>query len=701
MKRRIIIQIGLVFVGLALIVGGIIGCGSMGPGTYAPSARIAPAASEAGHERPNAVDLGGARPDELWIIQRPGQQAQRTHDDTIPGTGSLVATVPGETTPVPVPLRHTDVKASIAGYIGTVDVTQQYHNPFSTKIEAVYVFPLPHNAAVNEFVMTIGERRIRGIIRERQEAERIYKEARSQGYVASLLTQERPNVFTQSVANIEPGKQIDVNIRYYHTLSYVDGWYEFVFPMVVGPRFNPPGFNEGVGAVERGGHGTSGQKTEVQYLRPDERSGHDIALSVNIDAGTRVENVQCRSHSIEVKQLEGGHASVNLAASDRIPNKDFVLRYQVAGREIRPALIAHRDERGGYFTLMLVPPASLQDTPRQPLELVFTLDTSGSMDGRPIEQSRAAMRYALRHMDDRDTFQVIRFGDRAEKLFSEPQPANDSNVGRAMSWIDRTKAGGGTMMVDGMRASLRFAHDESRLRFVAFLTDGYIGNESQVLAELRQNLGPARIFSFGVGSSTNRYLMESMARMGNGAAAFLGLNDPADEVMAAFFDRISRAAMTDIEIDWGGMDVHEVYPRRIPDLFVGRPVIITGRFHGGSPGDIRIRGRVGGRVHEIPVAVKLDNAGPAGKALPVVWARTKIADLADESITDSSIELPQRVRQIALEYGLMSPYTAFIAVDSSVRTAGDHGITVPVPVPVPDGVRYDTTVQPKNAAGRE
>ncbi len=298
-------------------------------------------------------------------------------------------------------------------------------------------------------------------------------------------------------------------------------------------------------------------------------------------------------------------------------------------------------------------------------------------------------------MNPADTFQVIRFNDQADKLFDRPRAANESNIRQAIAWVDRMQAGGGTMMVDGMRASLRFPHDESHLRFVSFLTDGYIGNESDVLREVHGNLGPARIFSFGVGSSPNRYLLEHMAKMGSGCAAFLGLQDPADEVMAAFFERIAHPAMTDISIDWGSMNVSEVYPQHIPDLFVGRPVIITGRYSGNGNTQIKIKGRLGGQTYELPVAVHRAESTPAGKCIPALWARAKLADLADLAVWQNNENLPAQIKQIALEYGLMSPYTAFIAVDATTRTAGDHGITVPVPVPVPDGARYDTTVQEK------
>lgn len=646
---------------------------------------------------PDARNLAGPgalppREEELWVIEKPANP-QAVIDDTAPGSGALLAKLPGQAEMVPVPLKHTDVKASIAGYIATVDVQQQYRNPYDSKIEAVYVFPLPHNAAVNEFVMTIGERHIRGIIRERAQAEQIYKEARSQGYVASLLTQERPNIFTQSVANIEPGKAIDIDIKYFHTLTYADGYYEYVFPMVVGPRFNPPGFSDGVSAMPRGVPGTSGQKTEVQYLRPNERSGHDISLSLHIDAGVNIEQIDCRTHQVVVTHPNAGQADVKLADGDSIPNRDFVLRYKVAGKTVKSFVMTQRDERGGgYFTVMLYPPEDLRELPRKPLEMVFTIDVSGSQNGAPLQQSKAAVAYALQHMGPEDTFQVIRFGNAATKLFPEPVAADQQNVTHAIQYVNSLDAHEGTMLVDALRASLLFPHDQSRLRFVEFLTDGFIGNEAEALAELHRDLGPSRIFSFGVGSSTNRFLLDHMAKMGNGAVAYLGLHDNADDVMQQFFDRISHPAMTDLSVNWGGLQVSDVYPERLPDLFVGRPVVLTGRFTGSGAGVIRVRGKAGGEEQEIAIPVNFDNAAAAHNGIASVWARMKIADLADRATYEPNAELPQQIKQVALEQGLMSAFTAFVAVDATARTAGASGTTIAVPVPVPEGVRYDTTV---------
>ena len=542
------------------------------------------------------VDLAYVTADEIWVIAKAETQPVGTEYDT-PGCGAMLAKV--EEKEIPLPLKHTDVKGQISGYIATVHVIQQFHNPYDEKIEAVYVFPLPQNAAVNEFVMVIGERRIRGIIRERKEAEQIYREARRQGHVASLLTQERPNIFTQKVANIEPGKEIDVDIKYFNTLAYVDGWYEFVFPMVVGPRFNPPGTTDGVGAVGRGKTGLSGQETEVQYLKPNERSGHDIAVAVDIDAGVEIEEIASPSHAIKNSKSTPQKAHIRLSELDTIPNKDFVLRYKVAGKRIKSALVTHTDERGGFFTLMLYPPDDLRHLKRAPMEMVFVLDCSGSMSGQPIARAKDAVKRALRKLEPDDTFQVIRFSQSASQFGPNPVPATPENVRKAIEYVDALRGGGGTMMIEGVKAALDFPHDPRRFRLVSFLTDGYIGNEAQILGAVHDKLGSSRIFSFGVGSSVNRYLLDRMAKLGKGAVAYVGLNDSSSDIVDRFYDCISHPALTDVEIDWGSLEVTGVYPARTPDLFVGRPLIVTGRFNGRQETTIRVTGSTRQRVENM------------------------------------------------------------------------------------------------------
>ncbi|MFK7789317.1 MAG: VIT and VWA domain-containing protein [Phycisphaeraceae bacterium] len=644
--------------------------------------------------------------DDIWVIIKPSpntkpQQANRDADH--PGAGAMVAMIPPtqadqEPTLVPMPLKHTDVKASVTGYIATVDVQQQFHNPFDSKIEAVYQFPLPQDAAVSEFVMEVGppddRRQIRGIIREKQEAERIYNQARAQGFNASLLSQIRPNLFEQKVANIEPGKQIDINIRYFNTLGYADGWYSFTFPMVVGPRYNPPGSIDPVNAVANDKGRLSGQTnngTSISYLRPTERSGHDINVTLDIDAGVSIEEAKCLTHTVSAKNLSNSpnQIRVNLSPNDTIPNKDFVFAFRVAGKQMKSGLVTHTDAQGdNYFTLMLYPPADLKQLDRQPMEMVFVLDCSGSMSGEPMQQSKDAMTHALKQLRPTDTFQVIRFSNNASSLGPKPLPATPENIKRALRYVDGLSGSGGTQMIEGIKAALDFPHDRERYRVVTFLTDGYIGNEKQILSEMNQRIGEARVFSFGVGSSTNRFLLDRMAKVGRGASAYLLPDVSGKDIMDLYFDRISHPALTDLSISYGAAQVSEVYPQRIPDLLVGRPVILTGKYTG-DLSDIRITGTAGRR--DLTLAINA-NKRATHPALAQVWARRKIADLMDTMTVQGNNELQPVVLSTALQYNLVSAYTSFLAVDASRYTAGNQGTTVNQALPTPEGVKYDTAV---------
>ena len=638
--------------------------------------------------------------DEIWVITQPDFPVFGTQEKR-PGSGAMVCKRADKEN-VPLPLKHTEVTGNITGYIATVDVVQQFHNPFDTKIEAIYVFPLPQNAAVNEFIMTVGKRKIRGIIRKKKEAEMIYNQARSQGYTASLLTQVRPNIFTQKVANIEPGKQIDVNIRYFNTLAYVDGWYEFVFPMVVGPRYNPASS----GSRSQRKQVISGETAQFQYrpipdspnpnpqyLKPNQRSGHDIAVNLNIDAGVKIEQVTSSNHAISKKFNGSSKVAIKLNSNDSIPNKDLVIRYKVAGSKVKSAVMTHRDKRGGYFTMMLYPPEDIKYIKRAPMEMIFVLDCSGSMSGVPMEKSKDAIRRALRKLEPGDSFQVIRFSNKASQLGKKPLEATPENIKIALDYVDKLHGSGGTQMIEGVKAALDFEHDPERFRLVTFLTDGYIGNETDILAAVHDKLGDARIFSFGIGSSVNRYLLDRMAKLGNGAVAYIGSDDSSGEVVDLFYDRISHPALTNVKIDFGQMEVADVFPRKLPDLFAGRAIVVTGRFTGEGPAVVKVTGNVGRYEKTIEIPVNTSKTDAKHKGIASVWARKQIEILATRSVSDKSPKLAENITDIALEYGLMSKFTSFVAVDSSRRTDGDHGVTVQVPVPVPDGVKYETAVQ--------
>ncbi|MBL8990264.1 MAG: VWA domain-containing protein [Phycisphaerae bacterium] len=660
-------------------------------------------------------DIPGSRPsleEEIWVIRRADRPAVDPARDDLPGSGSMVCSQPqpdGQTRPVPIPLKHTAVHAAVSGHVAAVEVVQQYHNPFSSKIEAVYVFPLPENAAVSDFVMTIGTRRIRGVIRDRAEAEQIYADARAAGRVASLMTQERPNIFTQKVANIDPGAAIDVAITYYNTLAYNDGWFEFVLPMVVGPRYNPPGFYDGVGAAPNRAAGASGQPVEVQYLRPGERSGHDISVALTIDGAVPLAAIESRSHAVSVQRDAANprRAAVTLSPLDRIPNRDLVVRWQVAGDSVRSGGQWVADASGDrFFNLLLVPPRDVASIPRKPVEMVFVLDCSGSMSGRPIEQAVAAAERGLRRLQPGDTFQVINFAQSASQLGPAPLAASPANIDRAVAYLRSLFAQGGTEMINGIRASLEFPHDPQRLRYVVFLTDGFIGNEQDILAAIHARLGGARIFSFGVGSSTNRYLLDAMARAGRGCVAHVAAGDNPVEIIDRFFDRVSRPAITDLSVSVLGAADAEIFPAAPPDLYVGRVVSLSGRIPAAQAADgpvrVMVRGSVNGRPYQSVVELaQAPSARPGGAPapLPRIWARHKIADLVDHAPAARAAAVAEELRSVALRFGLLSVSTSFIAVDSLTQTMGAQGTTVPVPVPVPDGVRSDTTV-PEPAPAR-
>ncbi|MCA8962646.1 MAG: VWA domain-containing protein, partial [Planctomycetes bacterium] len=653
---------------------------------------ITPRRSDADRE---ALEKRLADADELWVLT-PDAYATLAGDpsDELPDSGCLLTRFHDRI--VPMPLEHTDVRGRIRGNLADVTVEQRFQNPYDTKIEARYIFPLPHSAAVHDFIMQIGERRIRGIVREREQAERIYEAARRAGHTASLLTQERPNIFTQAVANIEPGQRIDVEITYFDALPYRDGAFVFAFPMVVGPRFNPPGRGDGVGAVGRGAEGASRQRTEVSYLNPGERSGHDIALVLDIDAGLPIEALSSPSHAIRVTRDGTRCARVSLSESDTQPNRDFVLRIEVAGDDVRSGCVAHRDERGGYFALTIVPPKELTEIDREPMEFVFVLDCSGSMDGEPLDLAKAAVARCLRRLEADDTFQIIRFSERASGLGQQPIAATRENIRRGLDYLERLESGGGTHMIEGIRAALSFPVDPERRRLVSFLTDGFIGNETEILAEIARRCGDTRLFSFGVGSSVNRYLLEGMARLGDGAVAFVGLNESAAAQADLFYERIRHPALGHPTIDFGSLGVSGLTASRLPDLYVGRPITLYGRFDPKTIGDgetvtIRVEGRAGPRrfALSIPFASSREDKTAV---VATLWARQQIERLSDRLAWEPSLETTTAIRNLALSYGLTSSFTAFLAVDSSRITEGNYGVVVPVAVPVPAGVKYETTV---------
>ncbi|HWQ36777.1 MAG TPA: TonB-dependent receptor [Blastocatellia bacterium] len=588
------------------------------------------------------------------------------------------------------PLKHTEVRAAISGSLARVTVTQQFHNPTGEKIEAVYLFPLPQNAAVDELTMTVGARTIRGVIREREEARRAYEEARAAGKVASLLDQERPNIFTQSVANILPGEAVAVTISYVETLKYEDGSYEFVFPMVVGERYNPDTVPEAEAA-----------RIAPATAPAGERPGHDISIEVAIDAGVPVEEIRSTLHEIVVDRNSLHSAVVRLREKDAIPNRDFILRFDVGGRSIEDALLTHRSERGGYFTLILQPPDRVSIEDVTPKELVFVLDTSGSMSGLPIETAKKAMKLALDGLYEQDTFNLITFSGDTHILFDHPVPATKENLRKAQEFLESRRGDGGTEMMKAIRAALADSEGQDHVRIVCFMTDGYVGNDQEIIAEVQKH-PRARVFAFGIGNSVNRFLLDKMAEHGRGEVEYVpvrtaskGEADEAEAAAMRFHERVRSPLLTDIAIDWAGLPVTDVYPQRIPDLFSARPLVLSGRFTASGRGVIRLRGRRHGQsfVREIPV--ELPETQPQHDVLATLWARRRIDDLMSRDYNglqqnNPRSEIKEAITRLGLEYRLMTPFTSFVAVEENPVTNGEPPQRIIVPVAQPDGVSFST-----------
>ncbi len=591
------------------------------------------------------------------------------------------------------PLKQTTVKAEISGFLSRVVVTQEFGNPFQEKIEAVYTFPLPANAAVDDMTMLVGDRTVRGKILRREDAEAVYAAAKSGGQVASLLNQERPNIFTQSVANIMPGEQIKITISYVETLKYEDGSYEFVFPMVVGPRYNPGsavGVPSGNGFAPDTNKVPDASRITPQPIPEGMRVGHDISLDVSLDAGVPIDSLNSKSHDIDTERAGPARARVRLKNGPVIPNKDFVLKFDVAGKTISDALLTHRSQRGGFFTLILQPPERVTVEDVSPKELVFVLDTSGSMNGFPIEKAKETMKLALDNLYPADTFNLITFAGDTKILFPEPVPATPENRRKAQEFLDTRAGGGGTEMMKAIKASLDPSDSQSHVRIVCFMTDGYVGNDMEIISEVQKHPN-ARVFAFGIGSSVNRFLLEKMAENGRGEVEFVALNDDGSAAARRFHERVRSPLLTDISVDWNGMPVADVYPWRIPDLFSAKPVVLKGRYTAAGRGVIRLKGKMSGREFVREIAVDFPESIAQHDVLAPLWARSRIDSLMSQDFKGAQQqtlqpELKEAITGLGLEFRLMTQFTSFVAVEEMIVTDGGQPRRIDVPVEVPEGV---------------
>ena len=577
-----------------------------------------------------------------------------------------------------LPLKSTDVRVDIFGVIADVVVTQVYQNTGRTPLEAVYVFPASTKAAVYGMKMTIGERTIVAEIKEKEKARKDYEEAKKAGKSASLLEQHRPNVFRMNVANILPEDVIKVELKYTELLVPTDRVYEFVYPTVVGPRY--------VGSQGEDANG-SAQWAANPYLHQGELPKNTFDISVHMNAGLPIGEMACDTHDVDISYKGADSARIDLDAGEKYGgNRDYILKYRLAGKQIRSGLLLSEGGEENFFLMMLQPPRRVTKEIIPPREYVFIVDISGSMHGFPLDISKTLLTDLIGNLRSSDRFNVLLFAGSSRMLSEQSLPATEENIQKAIDVIENQRGGGGTELLPALKKALDMNGTEGFSRTIVIATDGYVTVEEEAFDLIRNRLGEANMFAFGIGSSVNRHLIEGMARVGMGEPFIITKPEEAAEKAQNFRKLIQSPVLTRIRVDYGDFEVYDVEPPGIPDVLADRPVIVFGKWRGKAKGTIRISGDSGKGPFSHTVDVGKVTPDKANTALQYLWARHRIAVLADYNRLRPNDERIKTVTQLGLTYSLLTDYTSFVAVDTRVRLKDGKPVTVRQPLPLPEGV---------------
>jgi len=598
------------------------------------------------------------------------------------------------------PLQKTEVEVQVSGTIADVVVHQVYANHGSVPIGARYVFPSSTRAAVHGMEMNIGGRIITAKIQEKQQAAATFTAAKSEGKTAALLDQKRPNVHQMQVANIGPGEEVQVTLHYSETISATDRVYEFVFPTVVGPRFQRPG------------QPADQQEEWVQnpYLKtqpPKNEAGSALppfSIKVDLRTGMPVQSLKCVSHETDITFPDANtpHLELKPGVSAAAGNRDFVLRYQLADQQVAAGLLLDQGPQENFFWLTVQPPARVKPEQIPPREYLFILDVSGSMGGFPLNTAQDLVRQLIGSLGPQDSFNVMLFAGSANVLAPGALPASQENITKALGMINQQGGGGSTELLPALQAAFQLPGDEGRSRSIVLMTDGFVTCEKTAFDLVRKNLGRSNFFAFGIGSSVNRFLIEGLARAGRGEP-FIVL-EPKECAAAAqrFRDYVISPVLTDVKVEYEGFTVQQVEPAGVPDVFADRPVEIFGKWSGEPKGHIRIRGQAGRE----PVSFGFDVAeawkkGATNPALKTLWARERIRRLSDDAQlapNNGGAGEQREITTLGLTYHLLTEYTSFVAVDETPRPAFAAAQTVVQPLPLPQGVP-DTAVAANGTTG--
>jgi len=611
------------------------------------------------------------------------------------GTGELLfkTSVPG--CYFPAPRVAADFAIDISGPVARTRVTQRFENPADGWVEGVYLFPLPEGAAVDTLKMKIGDRLIEGLIKERQEARQIYETAKAEGKRASLVEQERPNIFTNSVANIGPHETIVVQIEYQESLRFDTGRYHLRVPLVVAPRFNPPP-SASLVRYREGEQFTAFDpvpdryRLEAPVLRPEAGKVNPVTFAMTIEAGFPLGPIVSESHHILVIREGDARAKVALADREVPADRDFVFSFAPrAGEAPAVSLLKEQKDDGDYYLALIMPRASENREVRLPREAIFVLDNSGSMGGESIRQAKAGLQLALDRLTPADRFNVIRFDDTMTQLYPRAVVATPSNVAYAKGYVSSLEANGGTVMLPALIAALRddTPNDRSFLRQVIFLTDGAVGNEAQLFAAIEERLGRTRLFTVGIGSAPNSHFMSGAARAGRGTFTYIGSTDQVTAKMGELFVKLERPVMTDLKAEWPSSAGGEYWPNPLPDLYAGEPVVVTFKTNG-DEGALLLKGDREGLPWEVRLA--LSQASP-GSGIERLWARNKIAALEESRVLGVDLaKIDREVLDVALTHHLVSRLTSLVAVDVIAARQPDGALALQqVPLNLPAGWDFD------------
>jgi Ca-activated chloride channel family protein len=584
----------------------------------------------------------------------------------------------GDTSVDRLPLKETKADVHISGIIADVMVMQRYVNEGSRPINARYVFPASTRAAVYGMKMKIGDHIVTARIQERKAAQQTFEKAKKEGKSASLLDQERPNVFTMNVANIMPGDRVEIELRYTELLIPTAGIYEFVYPTVVGPRYSN---------IPEAGAPESDKWVKSPYLKEGNKPTSAFNIAVDITGGVPVEDIACGTHKIRTTWPDRSTATVVLDESEADGgNRDFILRYRLTGKKIHSGLMLYQGHDENFFLLMVQPPRHVKTSDIPTREYIFVVDVSGSMYGFPLDISKKLLSNLISGLRPTDQFNVVLFSGRSVTMSPGSVSASQENIHQAIRLIDGQQGSGGTELCAALRTAVSIPRKNNVSRSVILVTDGYISAEKEALQLIRDNLNNTNFFSFGIGSSVNRYLIEGVAHAGQGEPFVITKREEAAVAAEKFRNYIASPLLTGIAVSFEGFKAYDIEPEKIPDMFAERPIAVIGKWRGNPQGKITVTGQNG--IHKYSQVFDLAATEPSDKnaALRQLWARKKLFFLSDFNTPHQDSGNKEDIVKLGIKYNLLTAHTSFVAVHEVVRNPEAQSRDITQPLPLPAGV---------------